>query len=194
MSNDIEQRLSILEQELAKAKSQIRRRRFRAVRSHWVRLAGAAVATGIILGGLLVFLHWHTRDPVPESIRSAVSFPVYYPDPRLMPIDFSTVSNSFTTTANHSVVIYEVRGKTRQLINVSVEQKPSASVLAKLSATVLPSHVKLTTEAGHIQAGTGNHELVGSLVTNQNSWVLVTAPLSLTVPVLTQFMKSLQSP
>lgn len=156
-------------------------------------LAYSIIAVAIICAGFLVVMHTlhhssQLSDPVPLAIRQRVSFKVYFPEPANLPPGYTLDTRSFAIVSN--VILYTVTSNNNQHLFFSVQPKPSASALQNFYKSHMPLTISVSTSVGTAAIGVLNNETVGSLPTNTDAWVIVTAPLNMNQ---NQFKRILQS-
>lgn len=131
----------------------------------------------------LIFLNHSTPTniPVPESVRKAVNFHIYYPNQQKLPYGYSLDTTSFRL-AEPGVVIYSVVSPDNQRLVFSEEQKPEQGVIDKFTTSSIPLHTEVKTGLGQAEFGaygTGkNLRSVVSLPINGGPWLIITAPSS----------------
>jgi hypothetical protein len=130
-------------------------------------------------------------DPVPKNIKAAVSFPIYYPDQTKLPAGYSLDLFSFST--GQGAVIYKVNYDTHKLI-FTVQKKPSDAEISAFYKSNMPLHIDEKTDIGTAAIGVLNNQMVASLPTNSNAWILVTATKDADQNKLKQVLHSLKPP
>ena len=158
-------------------------------------LAGVA-STIIALGAAGTWRHTAHRyaSPVPKSITSSVSFPIYYPDQSKLPAGYTLDASSFKQPVQNGVN-YTVDYGNRQELVFSLQPKPPASELQNFVANYIPLHNSFQAPTGQALLGayntkTGTETLV-SLPTGSNTWIIITAPYNINQDQLKQVIGSL---
>ncbi len=134
-------------------------------------------------------------SPIPRSISSKVSFPVYYPDPGRLPNGYS-LNFASTEVVNPGVVIMFVGyGKQSQYIVMSEEAMPSSSTISNFLTSNIPLNTSFNTPfgSGVIGAYNDGKELrtVISLPINNGPWIIATAPKSINSSQFENILSSL---
>jgi hypothetical protein len=128
-------------------------------------------------GGWWYFTQRNT-SPVPKNIQKAVSFPIYYPDPKKLPAGYSLDTSSFTSPSK-DVIVYTVNyGQGNKLI-FSVQPKPSIQDINDFNSHRIPIHIEFQTKLGIAELGVIGNQAVVSLPTNINEWLIITGPQNL---------------
>lgn len=133
------------------------------------------VGIGIAVVVAALFLLLPTKPTVvPKDIRKNIPFSIYYPDQSKLPKGYTLQKASFTSP-DSGVVLYAVtfpRGK----FVLSVQEKPDKEELDSFTNQRLPVRYTLSTPNGRATVGVLGNQLVASLPTNSDSWVIVTSP------------------
>jgi hypothetical protein len=133
--------------------------------------------------------------PIPKSILSAVSFPIYYPDQSTLPAGYTLELNSFQLI-NPGVVFFSVSyGQNKDFIVFSEEKMPSNSVTRQFASDYIPLHTPINTPYGQgifgaYNNGSGSLKSVISLPIQNGPWLIVTAPSNINH---NQFVKVIDS-
>lgn len=182
MNPDIRQRLAVASKQLSstqeKRPSDHKRRPKRERRSFIAIVIVASTVAIAILAVLVIARKNHTPAPpavVPQHIAQSVSFPVYYPDPQELPSEFMLDRGSFS--AANQAVVYSVVYDTNKTIAFTVQEKPSENDLKTFYVNQLPLRNEIKVPAGTAAVGVLNNQTLVSLPTNENAWLLITAPL-----------------
>lgn len=131
-----------------------------------------------------------TTSVVPLSIAKSVTFPVYYPDPKKMPPGYVLVQDSFS--AANQAVVYSVAYDSNKTVAFTVQAKPAENDLKVFYANQLPLRNELSVPAGTAAIGVINNQTLVSLPTNDNAWLLITAPLDIEPEHLHQLLRIIQ--
>lgn len=150
------------------------------------RIVGVVVI--VCLVAIAVSLFGSSSDPVPLSVRKAVSFKVYYPLQSNLPNGYTLDTTSFTTTKQ--TVIYAVDYDNGQKINVSVQAQPSAAQLSYFNSHYIAVHSDLSTAIGTAVIGSIDSQSVVSLPAGK-SWILLVAPGNINQTALKQTVQAL---
>lgn len=157
-----------------------------------------AVGSGlaVILLTALAFLGHGTTitNPVPATVRKAVTFEIYYPRQQKLPSGYSLDTTSFRL-AQSGVVIYSMVNHENQRLIFSEEQKPGSSVIDKFTSTSIPLHTDLKTALGHATLGAygagQNLRAIVSLPIDKGPWLIITAPPTISNLDLQHIMQAL---
>lgn len=147
----------------------------------------------MISAGLLINKQGNA-SPVPKNIQKAVSYPVYYPDPKKLPAGYNLDPNSFSAP-KPDVIVYSLRNKSRQKLSISVQAKPDDSVIQDLYNRAIPLRSQYQTKIGLAQIGvyqSSTPQTIASLPTNDNVWIIITGPVNINQTELKQVLSSLK--
>lgn len=150
----------------------------------------------IVVGGSLIAI-WaihaapnnKVSDPVPSDISHKIAFNIYFPDQAKLPAGYTLDTSSFSITKH--ILIYTVSFGNNQQLFFSVQPKPSANAIQSFYKTRMPITISVATDIGTAAIGVLNNETVGSLPTNTNAWVLVTAPLQVNQSQFKQVLRAM---
>ncbi|HSW79002.1 MAG TPA: hypothetical protein VLF88_03250 [Candidatus Babeliales bacterium] len=146
-----------------------------------------------LAGGLLIYRQTH-QSPVPPNIQKAVKFPVYYPDPKKLPVGYQLSLSSFSLP-RPDVVVYTLNSDSGQKLNISVQSKPDDSVIQNFNSKAIPLRREYHTKFGLAQIGAYQNaqpQTIASLPTDDNVWIIVTAPANINQAELKQILSSLK--
>ena len=133
-------------------------------------------------------------DPIPVSIISKVSFPVYFPDPSKLPSGFSLLKNSIQYS-KPGVVIYVISNSLNQQVVISEQAEPAQSTIDSFLSSYIPLHATVSTADGEAQYGAMNQgkslRSVISLPISNGPWIIATASSSLSRAEFTQVINSM---
>ena len=133
-------------------------------------------------------------DPIPASISSKVSFPVYFPDSAKLPRGYSLLKNSIQYS-KPGVVIYIVSNALNQQVVVSEEAEPAESTIGSFLSSYIPLRVSINTPNGKGEFGAMNQgknlRSVISLPISDGPWIIATAPSSISRGDFTRVIDSL---
>lgn len=153
-------------------------------------LFGAIIVCAVVVTGISAYMLLHKRtDPVPESIKKSVLFPVYYPTQ--LPDGYQIESSSFQ--ANSNVLLYSIGKAGAQPIAVTVQSKPENFDFDNFHLKQMRSSREVLTGSGKAVIGLFGDKPTGSLVT-ADTWVLVSANPQLPADQLEALMKSFTKP
>lgn len=142
------------------------------------RLSKTQISVGVIVLVLLIFifikLFIPPYNPVPKSIRQAVNFQVYYPNPDRLPIGYTLDESSFSSGNN--AVLYSVSYGGKQKLIFTEQLKPSATELQNFDTSVIPLNTSLETNIGKATIGAARGETLVSLPTTGSTWIIMTGP------------------
>ena len=136
--------------------------------------------------------------PIPKDIRQSVGFPIYYPDPKKLPIGYTLDLTSFKNPVKNGVS-YSITYGQGQKIVFSVQAKPADSVLQNFNNNYIPLNISFQTPVGEAKIGAYNNggkiptETLVSLPTNDNTWLIITTPYSINQSQLKQILLLLRT-
>lgn len=149
------------------------------------------MVAGIIIlavaGGGLRYTLRNQPNPIPDSIVSAVTFPLYYP--ATLPAGYIIDQASFR--ADNQVVLYTLTKAGASNISVSIQSKPSGFDFNDFQNKQLRGTKAVANDNGEVLVGLYAERIVGSLL-NDKSWVLVNASSKVSAKDIETIMKSLQ--
>lgn len=129
----------------------------------------------IIVAGLSTyFLFFVSHDPIPKSIRSQVSFTLFYPSS--LPTGWSIDKSSFYADPSDQVVGYRLSGQDAYL-GITIQPTPSSFDFSNFYTKQLGDTTQFLTPLGQGAIGKANNNYVGSLDT-PTSWVLTSSNAS----------------
>ena len=150
------------------------------------------VVSGIGFGS---WLYLNSESPVPSTISKSVSFPVYYPESKKLPQGYSLDKGSFNSP-EQGVVVYSINYDDAKKLSISVQEKPEDSKIEEFYSNYIPLRNKIQTELGEAEIGAygpeNNVKTVASLVANNRSWIIITAPYDIDQDQLKQVLNSLR--
>jgi hypothetical protein len=152
----------------------------------------------LVIAGVAAAGWWYStqRDtsPVPENIQKSVSFPVYYPDPKKLPVGYTLDASSFKNPVKDGIT-YNVNYGGGRLV-FSVQPKPNDSELQNFASSYIPLNNQVQTSVGTAKIGAyDNHGALQTLVslpTSSNSWLIITAPNKINQSDLKQVLKAIR--
>jgi hypothetical protein len=139
--------------------------------------------------GFLMFHNSAAASPVPDSYKTAVDYPIYYPDPSKLPAGYKLNPNSFSHPTQ-TVIIYSLSNPRGQKLEVSLQEKPADSDLQAFDDHRIPLHTIVNTPIGDATVGAIGNQTVASLPTNTKAWILVTAPQNINKDVFSHVLAS----
>lgn len=145
-------------------------------------ILGAGVADGWL------YLHRGT-DPVPKSIRQSVSFPIYYPDPKKLPVGYNL--NLHSLSASAKAVIYSINYDDGKKLVFTIQKRPTDSELGYFDTKDIPINHKVLTLIGTATVGAIGQQTIVSLPTDGGSWILMTGPAVIDQSSLNAVLRSL---
>lgn len=159
------------------------------------------LALAVVLGALLavagIYAYRHYAGlpgPVPKSIRSALAFPVYYPEQRKLPAGYRLDSGSFRL-AEEGVLLFSVSSSHGKQLIFSEETSPGQEVINKFNTLAIPLHTPLYTALGQANVGAygsgSKLQTIVSLPISHGPWLIVTAPANIGQDTLKQVLQSL---
>lgn len=150
---------------------------FKSTRGRFLFLFGVI---GVILIVVIAF-SGPSQSPIPKSILSSVSFPVYYPDPGRIPAGYSLDSKHIERINPGVVILFISRGAEAQYVVISEEANPGSPVINHFLADNIPLHSNLSTPLGTAAIGAYNdgreeRTVISLPVINGGPWIIATAP------------------
>jgi hypothetical protein len=160
-------------------------------------------ASGLIAALLIVvvgirWVEWQHRytSPVPKNIVQGVSFPIYYPVQKILPVGYTLDLNSFEQPRQNGIS-YMVSNNKGQKLVFSLQPKPSSSALQNFEANYIPLNNSYQTANGQALIGAYNTktgiETLVSLPTDSSTWVIITGPSNINQTQLKQVLSSLKN-
>lgn len=128
-------------------------------------------------------------SPVPATVRKSVSFPVYYPSPAKMPAGYTLDLHSFSATSQ--TVVYSVTYETNKKIAFTVQRKPSDDELKLFHTNQMPLRNEVKVAVGTATTGSLNNQTLASLPTNDQTWLLITAPIDIDQEQFRQVLRAI---
>lgn len=170
-------------------------------KKRWVALVILIIA---LLAGVIIWLNLRPKtlpatdnlSPapiVPATVAQAVSFPVYYPDPKKLPPGYKLDISSFKV-ASDQVVIYIVKYGVNKKLVFSVQAKPSDNDIGVFYKNNIPLHDDVLTLVGKAAIGNINNKVFVSLPTYSNSWIIITGPSDINSDQLKQVLQAIVKP
>ncbi len=111
---------------------------------------------------------------LPASVRSQVNFPIPYPEQKKLPAGYTLNLSSFSAT--DQVVVYSIAYDQDKRIAITVQKKPSDDELKAFYANQIPIRNEVKVPAGMAAIGVINDQTFASLPTQEDAWLLITAP------------------
>ena len=128
----------------------------------------------IIAGAGAYFLFFVSHDPIPQNIRSQVSFTLYYPSS--LPPGWSIDKSSFYADPSDQVVGYRLKGQNGYL-GITIQPAPNGFDFNNFYTKQLGDTTQFLTPLGQGAIGKANNNYIGSLDTT-TSWVLTSSSSS----------------
>lgn len=159
----------------------------------WV--LGVGLAAFLAAAGIYVYRYYAgSHGPVPKSIRSAVSFPVYYPEQQRLPAGYRLDPGSFRL-AGEGVLLFSVSSSRGGQLIFSEEASPGQDVINKFNTSAIPLHTPLSTTLGQADVGAygsgAKLQTIVSLPIGHGPWLIITAPANTDQNSLKQILQSL---
>ena len=130
-------------------------------------------------------------NPVPLSIRQAVSFPVYYPDQQKLPSGYNLNTSSFGLPVNNGVSYSVSYGGGKKIV-FSVQAKPSESELQTFNSSYIPLRIEYETSIGQAKIGAYQSKTLVSLPVMNGPWIIITAPADINQDQLKSVLQSIR--
>lgn len=125
---------------------------------------------GLVGIGAYYYFVMARNNPIPASVQSAVSLPLYYPEK--LPEGYILDENSYTVSGE-IVTFHAVNQQNRKLI-FTIQPRPPTFDFPTFYQKGLSSTEQFTTPVGQAAIGKAQTKLIGNLVT-ETSWVIVSA-------------------
>ena len=152
-----------------------------------ISLAGSLAILAIV--GFVVFHKDTSANPVPAGLKTAVDYPVYYPDESKLPGGYKLNTASFANPT-HDVIIYSLSNNQGQQVEVSLQDKPSANDLKAFDDYRIPLHSTFSTPIGQAIIGAIGNQNVASVPTSSKAWLILTAPQEISQASLKQLLSA----
>jgi hypothetical protein len=183
--------------ENARAQSKSLNNRLKLKHKHHRLKVSISLLIILVLAAVGGFVYYHSKpvkknvsiNPIPNSYRSSVDFPVYYPVPSKLPEGYTLASKSYTIPAT-DVLVYAINYGDGQHIDVSLQNKPSVTALSEFVKIHIPLHSTDITPVGQATIGVLNNQSVTSLPTDTNTWIITSAPVNINQDQLKQVLDS----
>lgn len=134
----------------------------------------AVVAVVVVAAAIAAWLLFVPRSPVPDDVKKAVSFPIYYPEQSKLPSGYTLDTKSFT--ASDQVAMYIITYGSDQRLIVSVQKRPPEDEIAYFYKNTIPIHKDVVTVNGTAAIGAVGQQSITSLPTNDQSWLIIMGP------------------
>lgn len=149
-------------------------------------IIAVGITTGILLAG--------ESGPISKAIRSSISTPVYYPDKAKLPKGYVLDTTSFQSPQPNTL-LYSVKYGDGQTLLFSLQPKPSDEEIQRFYSNHIPLRNQVKTPAGRAEIGAYNNadklQTIVSLPTNDDTWILITAPSEIDQSDLKKVLNSL---
>lgn len=152
------------------------------------KLVSSLIITALIISSILLWLINREASPIPQSIRKQVDFHIYYPDQAKLPQGYSF--NASSVSASDQAIVYRIDHNDKQALAVTVQKKPSLDDLESFVKRQLPLNIKEDTPIGDATIGGIDKQLVVSLPSDTNSWLIITGKSNFDKKVLKQILNS----
>lgn len=153
-----------------------------------------AMISAAILLILFIVLAIHPPDPVPPAVLKSVSYSVYYTNPNQLPPGFSLNPKTFEAL-KPNVVIFSVSDGQKDNIVLSEQAAPSSHTITDFINHYIPLHNQTNVNLGQATIGAYNNrgviKSVFSLVVDNKTWIIGTAPDNISQADLIQIINSL---
>jgi hypothetical protein len=131
------------------------------------------ILCSLTAGGIYFLTDKKVKNPFPEEIRSKATFKLYYPDN--LEDKYKVAESSFKMGENNDAILFTIQNsETNTKYEVSLQQYPDGfnfndfkKKFSEKNETVSP--------VGSIFVGDVGSQLIASLKTLDNTWVLITA-------------------
>lgn len=154
-----------------------------------------AVLVGGFFGVRLIRRSAKPESPVPTSISSGVSFPIYYPDEKKLPSGYSLDQSSFSV--QQKGVLYRVNKDSSIKLTFSVQAKPVDSEIQNFYTNIIPLRNHLLSSLGPVEVGAYNNKgtiqsVISIPISTDPTWVIITGPQDLAEDDIKQIVESLK--
>lgn len=134
-------------------------------------------------------------SPVPADIKSAVHFPIYYPEQKKLPAGYTLDASSFQQQES-GVVIYNI-SHGGQHLSISEEAQPAQNVIDGFIKNYIPLHNAYPAKLGQVLIGAygkaSDLHTLASLPVNNGPWLLISAPSDTKQSDLVQIVQALKT-
>jgi hypothetical protein len=134
----------------------------------------AAVVLGIAVIGGYFLLHRPTpvvTDPAAQAAARLVSIPVYYP--QNLPAGYTYNNDAKTIQAN--ILYFSITGPGNQTFYVTQQSIPPNFDFSTFNEKFLNPD-NFSSDAGSVIAGPVGGNLIGSVQTDKNTWIIINSP------------------
>lgn len=167
------------------------KRRLFLARWRLIIIAGFGVIffAGILFGGWFYF--FRSTNPVPVSIAKLVSFPIYYPEQKKLPVGYALDQNSFRSPIKNGIG-YAVNYGENQKIVFSVQATPTDNDIQDFNNSYIPERTDFKTPLGQAEIGKFKSQILVSIPIKNGSWVVMTAQPDIDQDKLKTVVRSLR--
>jgi hypothetical protein len=159
----------------------------RLTKKQYVWLIGLSVA--LIAAAGITFWLLRRSSFFPVKLADSVSFDLYYPDQKKLPDGY--VADGSKASTNGQVVIYSVKYDNKAIV-LTIQKKPSMSDIENFYSKQLPIRNTITTRIGTATISSLNSQKFASVLTNGDSWIIITAPEDIDSQAFQQVVQSLR--
>ena len=148
----------------------------------------------VVIAWIVALVSSDRISPVPKSILSSVSYPVYYPSDSRLPEGYA-LDKSSIELVNPKVVILVVKYDSNNMVVFNEQANPGATIINQYQSNYIPIHTTVWTPLGNAILGAYNdgHSIktVVSLPVTNGPWIIVTAPSNINQTNLKEVLDSL---
>lgn len=123
-----------------------------------------------VSAGVYYYLTRIQNNPIPASVQSAVSLPLYYPEK--LPEGFSLDRNSYSVSGG--IVSFHAVNQQNQKLIFTIQPRPPTFDFSTFYQKGLSGTEQFTTPVGQAAIGKAQTKLIGNLVT-ETSWIIVSS-------------------
>lgn len=131
---------------------------------------------------------------VADSIRTAMSYPIYIPADNSLPAGYTYDESSFRET-DPGVIIFKIKQRADREVIVSEQAQPSSTVIENFIKNYIPLNTSFSTRLGQLQIGANGYapslRTIASISIRQGPWLIITAPSDIKHTELKQIVESL---
>ena len=153
--------------------------------------AGALVLIFLLgLGVVLISRYFSVApNPIPISVRQAVSFPTYYPNTNKLPSGY--VLDKSSISASQNALVLSITYGHANLIVFTEQPLPKSNDLQQFYAQHIPLRTNLTTSIGQAAISALDNKTFVSLPSTK-TWIIITAPTNINQSLLKQVILSIR--
>lgn len=162
------------------------------------KLLIAAGVVALVAGAVISFMAIRARDTsrnirntINLSLASKVDFPIYYPNPKTLPKDYTIDVSSFRSPAKNGITYTLFYQKTKR-VTFSLQSSPTEAALKTFRNTYITNPFSIETNLGNADTGTKNGITLASIVIDDGPWITISAPDEINAASIKTLINSLQ--